>query len=261
VDATFVFDFTDIMTTASRWYLVLQDSTVSNAATCSRFVLTDVEHGNIATVATAPMVPQTADASTTYVYVDYAYVDPAPAITQPPVNQTTSPGATATFIITATGQDPLTYQWQRSDDGGASWTDIAGATSTAYTTDPATCADNGAKFRCVVTNAYGTITSSVATLTILCAPVITQQPANQSVVAGQTARFTVVAAGEAPLGYQWQRSTNRGKTYTVIAGATAASYTTPPVTTTDSGNRYRCVVSNAYGTVTSNYATLTVRRK
>src|SRR5213080_169168 len=84
------------------------------------------------------------------------------------------------------------------------------------------------------------------------APTITTQPANQTVTAGQTATFAVVAAGTAPLGYQWQKNGVN------ITGATSASYTTPATTTADSGSTFRVVVSNSAGTVTSSAATLTV---
>src|SRR5438445_8417363 len=83
-------------------------------------------------------------------------------------------------------------------------------------------------------------------------PTITMQPANQTVTAGQTATFAVVAGGTAPLSYQWQK--NRAN----IAGATAASYTTPATTTADSGSTFAVAVSNTAGTVTSAVATLTV---
>ena len=84
------------------------------------------------------------------------------------------------------------------------------------------------------------------------APTITTQPANQTVTAGQTATFAVVAAGTAPLGYQWQKNGAN------ITGATSASYTTATTTTADSGSTFRVVVSNSAGTVTSSAATLTV---
>ncbi len=84
------------------------------------------------------------------------------------------------------------------------------------------------------------------------APTITTQPVNQTVTTGQTATFTVVAGGTAPLSYQWQK--NGGN----IAGATSASYTTPVMTTADSGSTFRAVVTNTAGTVTSAAATLTV---
>jgi len=84
------------------------------------------------------------------------------------------------------------------------------------------------------------------------APTITTQPSNQTVTAGQTATFTVVAAGTAPLSYQWQKNTVN------IAGAIASSYTTPATATTDSGSTFAVVVSNTAGKMTSTGATLTV---
>ena len=83
-------------------------------------------------------------------------------------------------------------------------------------------------------------------------PTITTQPANQTVTAGQTATFTVTAAGTAPLTYQWQKNAVN------IAGATSSSYTTPATTTSDSGSTFKVVVTNTAGTVTSASATLTV---
>ncbi len=84
------------------------------------------------------------------------------------------------------------------------------------------------------------------------APTITTQPTNQTVTAGQTATFAVVATGTAPLSYQWQ---NNGAN---ISGATASSYTTPATTTADSGSTFAVVVSNTAGTVISSAVTLTV---
>jgi len=84
------------------------------------------------------------------------------------------------------------------------------------------------------------------------APYINTQPTNQTVAAGQTATFSVIAAGTAPLTYQWQ------KNGTDITGATSASYTTPVTATSDSGEMFRVNVSNSAGGVTSNAATLTV---
>jgi Immunoglobulin domain/PQQ-like domain len=84
------------------------------------------------------------------------------------------------------------------------------------------------------------------------APYINTQPANQTVAAGQTATFSVVAAGTPPVTYQWQ------KNGADITGATSSSYTTPVTTTADSGEMFRVMVSNSAGSVTSNSAALTV---
>jgi len=173
----------------------------------------------------------------------------APAITTQPANQTVIAGQTATFSVVASGTAPLSYQWRKNT------ANIGGATASSYTTPATTSADNGAKFDVVVSNTAGNITSAQATLTVNAAPVaptISTQPANQTVNAGQTATFSVVASGTAPLTYQWQ------KNGVAITGATAASYTTPVTTTADSGELFRVVVSNSAGNVTSNSATLTV---
>src|SRR5437899_7136286 len=85
---------------------------------------------------------------------------------------------------------------------------ISGAASAAkYTTAGTTTSQSGEQFTVVVSNSAGSVTSNAATLTVNAAPVapaITTQPANQTVTAGQTATFTVVATGTGPLNYQWQ---------------------------------------------------------
>lgn len=83
-------------------------------------------------------------------------------------------------------------------------------------------------------------------------PAIAQQPANQTVLVGGNATFTVGATGTAPLSYQWQRGQVN------IAGATATSYTLPNAQQSDNGARFRVIVSNGFGTATSNEAVLTV---
>src|SRR5205807_6731293 len=126
-----------------------------------------------------------------------------PSISAQPTNQMVTPGQAATFTVVATGTAPLSYQWQKNG------TAISEATAASYTTPATTSADNGAQFVVVVSNSAGSVTSSVATLTVSAsptAPTITTQPANQTVTVGQTAAFTVVATGTAPLGYQWQKN-------------------------------------------------------
>jgi len=94
--------------------------------------------------------------------------------------------------------------------------------------------------------------SSSGTAAAAVAPAVTTPPAAASVTAGQTATFSVVASGTAPLTYQWQGNG------TDIPGATAATYTTPTTTTAMSGQLYAVVIANAAGSVTSAAATLTV---
>ncbi|HEX8136911.1 MAG TPA: PQQ-dependent sugar dehydrogenase, partial [Pyrinomonadaceae bacterium] len=83
-------------------------------------------------------------------------------------------------------------------------------------------------------------------------PSITANPTDQKVAEGETATFSITAQGPAPLSYQWQ------KNGVDIPGANLSSYTTPPVATADEGARFRCRVSNNFGSVTSSNATLTL---
>ena len=85
------------------------------------------------------------------------------------------------------------------------------------------------------------------------APTITTHPSNQTVLQGQSATFNVVASGSATLNYQWQRNQVN------ISGATSAGYMIASTALSDNGARYRCVVTNSFGTATSNEATLTVQ--
>jgi len=84
------------------------------------------------------------------------------------------------------------------------------------------------------------------------APSITSQPASQSLNAGQTATFSVVATGTAPMTYQWN------KNGAAISGATSSTYTTPAETTADNNAQFTVAVSNTAGSATSNAAVLTV---
>src|SRR5450631_1272045 len=81
---------------------------------------------------------------------------------------------------------------------------------------------------------------------------IATQPYGVTVSAGQTATFSVIAAGSTPLTIQWQK--NRAN----IAGATSSSYTTPPTTSGDNGVVFTVLVSNSIGSITSTSASLTV---
>jgi hypothetical protein len=173
-------------------------------------------------------------------------VNTPPTITTQPANQTVTAGQTATFSVTATGTAPLTYQWSKNG------TAIGGATASTYTTPATVSGDSGSHFTVTVTNVAGTVTSGTATLTVNTAPTITTPPANQTVTAGQTASFSVIAAGTGPLSYQWSKGG------AVIAGATSSTYITPATVSGDSGSSFTVTVTNAAGSVTSGPATLTV---
>jgi len=123
------------------------------------------------------------------------------------------------------------------------WADIVNTASVAY---------NDASG-----NAYSAFSNTVTVSTGSgpSAPVITQQPQNVTAIVGQTATFTIGAAGSG-LTYQWQYQYLGN--WVNISGATVSTYALTNVQLSQSGLQYVCVVSNGGGSVTSNPATLTV---
>src|SRR5262249_26352054 len=87
----------------------------------------------------------------------------APSITSQLASQSVNAGQSATFSVTATGTDPLSYQWQKQISG--TWTNLSGATSASFTLSSAQVAEAG-QYRVVVTNSAGSATSNAATLTV-----------------------------------------------------------------------------------------------
>jgi hypothetical protein len=105
------------------------------------------------------------------------------------------------------------------------------------------------------TNRTGTSTSGATTINVTAPagsqPVISTQPASQTIDAGTGVTFGVVASGNPAPGYQWQKNGEP------IPGATGASYTIPYAQVADAGI-YAVVVNNTAGAITSQAATLTV---
>lgn len=169
----------------------------------------------------------------------------APSISQQPKSLIVSNGATASFSVTAGGTAPLSYQWFKSSAS------LAGATSSSFSILSATTNDSG-NYGVVITNSAGSITSSVAALTVLLPPSILSPPQSLTMTNGGTAAFTVQAGGSAPLAYQWEfNGTN-------IVGATTSSLSITNAQTSNQGD-YTVVVSNAVGKVSSPAAHLTVQ--
>lgn len=182
-----------------------------------------------------------------------------PTITSHPSNTTVTSGATASFSVSASGSATLSYQWQKAAAGSSTFANISAATSSSYTTPATVVADSTSQYRCVVTNTAGSATSNAATLTVnAVAPTISSQPNGQTVSEGATASFSVTASGSSPFTYQWQKAPAGSGVFANISAATSSSYTTPATVLADSTSQFRCVVTNAAGSATSNAATLTV---
>ncbi len=84
----------------------------------------------------------------------------APFVSSEPKDVLVPLGEDAIFSVSASGTQPLTYQWQMDD------TDIPGAGSATYVFTNAQLADDGKAFRCVISNSFGSVTSNTATLSV-----------------------------------------------------------------------------------------------
>ena len=136
----------------------------------------------------------------------------------------------------------MSYQWRFWQDSRA---------RTQFLFLPAVTAARAGRYSVLVSNAGGAVLSVEVTLTVIVPPTITTPPQNVTVVAGQSATFTVGVSGSAPFSYQWFKG---GVT---VSGATGASLTINPAQPADEG-LYTAQVSNLAGDAISPGATLTV---
>ncbi|GEM_PF-1353803 len=203
------------------------------------------------------------DANGQQVISNTAFLYINPKITQQPKNVFAAPGTTAKFTVAATGKGPLKYQWQSRKNADAVWTNSGqpGA-KTATLSVSATEGLNGWQFQCIVTDANNMMTPSNIAILSTKANIVAQ-PANQTVKVGDTAKFTVTAAGKGTLTYQWQSRKGYSGTW-ANSSQPGAKTATLSVTATAGlhGWQFRCVVTDANGkTAVSREATLSVLPK
>jgi hypothetical protein len=167
-----------------------------------------------------------------------------PHIALQPTNLTLAASSNATFSILACGAAPLLCQWQHFS------TNLPSATNAVLTLSNLKTNDAG-DYWVVVSSPAGSITSAVATLTVLQPPVITRQPKATVAAPGAAVGFSVIAKGLAPLTYQWQ------KNGAPLVGQTKASLTISNVQPEDFTS-YTVGITNTDGGVLSTVAMLTL---
>ena len=179
------------------------------------------------------------------------------AITAHPKSVANYEGVKVSVSVSATG-DGLKYQWQYSDDDGASWK-TSSCTSRTYSQTLNASVD-GRMLRCKVTDAYGNgpKTSNAATLDTRFKAKITTQPASVKVFDGDKAKVSIAATGDG-IKYQWYYSTDGGNSFSK-SSCTATSYSQTMSKSID-GRKLYCVVTDKYGnTAKSNTITLGMKK-
>lgn len=115
----------------------------------------------------------------------------APTITRQPINQTVMVSTNATFSVTAVGVAPLSYQWRKDSAELTDGARITGANSDSLQITTVNVSDSG-DYSVAVSNAYGVVTSAVASLTVTClCPVITACARDQTLPAGANCQFAL----------------------------------------------------------------------
>ncbi|TPG39212.1 gliding motility-associated C-terminal domain-containing protein [Flavobacterium pectinovorum] len=169
-------------------------------------------------------------------------------------------GGTINVSVTASlngGAGTLSYQWQSNSGLGFVNESNASATTANFTSD---AINTTTQFRCLVTSSTTNcvLTSNAITVNVVPDPTITVQPTGGVICSGGNDTLSVTATNGTPgLAYQWYSSLNN-TTFTIIGGATSATYTTPALTQT---TYYRVDISasgNGCTTITSNVAMITV---
>jgi Immunoglobulin I-set domain/Immunoglobulin domain len=99
-----------------------------------------------------------------------------PLITGQPQSQTNEAGATVKFLVSATGLEPLVFQWQKNGSNLVDGGNIAGANADTLTLTSISASDAG-NYSVIVTNSqiyltYNSVTSSIAVLTVLSPPTL-----------------------------------------------------------------------------------------
>lgn len=179
-----------------------------------------------------------------------------PVISIQPASVTNVAGTTAALSVTVEGPLPLAYQWRKGgvnlNDGGR----ISGSQGAELSLAD-TQSDDAGDYDVVVANAYGAVTSQVAVLTIVERPDISLQPASRTNLMGTLAAFGVSATGTGPLAYQWRKGGVELNDGGRIAGAQTVALSVTEVQSGDAGD-YEVLVSNPYGSITSQVAVLVV---
>jgi hypothetical protein len=192
--------------------------------------------------------------------------DLTPLITSQPVNQNVITNSTASFSVGVQSVYPVTYQWQVNGSNVVNGGGISGATNSTLSFVN-TVTNFSGNYDVVITNQYGSVTSTVANLFVSLVPIpptITNGVKYVTNFIGNNQAFSVSPQGTPPFAYQWYyANTNLGITQLVdgskYAGSTNSSVVVSNLQLTDSGSYYIVVTNQAQnGQISNLISVLTV---
>ena len=179
-----------------------------------------------------------------------------PAVSKQPSSQTAGAGTNVVLSVSSSGTAPLLFRWYKNgaplNDGG----NVSGTTSDILTLGSIQGPEVGS-YSVVISNTFGVVTSSAATLTFSGPVVLIGQPVGQTNAYGVNTTFNVNAVGSTPITYRWTKNSSTLSNGGNISGATSSNLTMGTVHASDVGT-YQCVVTNAFNSVTSSPALLVV---
>ena len=167
-----------------------------------------------------------------------------PIIQTEPAAQQPCFGDRVVLTVTATGTEPLAYQWLQNG------TPIPDATNATYIIGSVQT-NHAGTYEVVVTNELGQATSQPADVSVTQEPNITRQPLSQAVFLGTNVVFSVENCPQPRPGYQWSLAGEP------IANATNSLLLIASVAYTNAGE-YTVLLTNEFGFLESANATLTV---
>ena len=188
-----------------------------------------------------------------------------PGFETQPTNQVLYSGSSAQLVSLASGEGPITYQWQARAGGTAnSFTNVLnGPNISGATTNVLNLADlapGNTDFQVIALNPYGSITSSIANITVeTSAPVLTGDisPLAVTVPTNYTFGFTANFVGSTPMQFQWLHNGSPMSNSGRVSGAQSNVLTIASAQAGDAGT-YEVLVTNSYGNSNSSIATVTI---
>jgi hypothetical protein len=193
-------------------------------------------------------------AGTTYSSTNALIIEEVPSINADVINSTNiAKGGTLDLAVGANGS-ALGYQWYRGSH-------TVGLSTSNLVVTNVSVTDSGA-YVAVITNDVGAITSSVAQVLVVAAPVIMSPPTGGSILVTSNFSFTVTmrSATNSLLNYQWVVGTNAASATNALSDGTSGSATFAgsatnklTITTADTNcsGFYAVIVTNLAGAVTS----------